>query len=164
MYYEWSGDGHTLITFYQLSNWSKCSEWTDFQVANFDGMDFSDNPCRYFTDGKVTASTLSLSVLVLIEMLNALNAISEDLSLFTMPPWANPYLLIAIILSTALHFVILYVDVLAQIFKVKPLDFYEWMLVLAFSFPVIIIDEILKVVGREIANRELQSRMKEKME
>lgn len=164
MYYDWSGDGHTLVSFHQLSHWSECPTWPDFQAANFQGMDFSDNPCRYFTDGKVTASTLSLSVLVMIEMLNALNAISEDLSLFTMPPWANPYLLIAIILSTALHFVILYVDVLAQIFKVKPLDFYEWMLVLAFSFPVIIIDEILKVVGREIANRELQSRMKEKME
>merc|ERR1719443_1860171 len=97
----------------------------------------------------------------MIEMLNALNAISEDLSLFTMPPWANPYLLIAIILSTALHFVILYVDVLAQIFKVKPLDFQEWMLVLKFSFPVILIDEILKVFGRRImAKEELKRSMK----
>ena len=39
-------------------------------------MDFSENPCNYFVDGKVKASTLSLSVLVVIEMLNALNAIS----------------------------------------------------------------------------------------
>merc|ERR1712176_1383908 len=165
MYYEWSGDGHTLITFYQLSNWSKCSEWTDFQVANFDGMDFSDNPCRYFTDGKVTASTLSLSVLVLIEMLNALNAISEDLSLFTMPPWCNPYLIIAILFSMFSHFFILYVDFFADMFKVKPLDYKEWLLVLAFSFPVIIIDEILKTIGRSIANKELQRRSKkEKMQ
>merc|ERR1719401_2872052 len=165
MYYEWSGDGHTLITFYQLSNWSKCSEWTDFQVANFDGRDFSDNPCRYFTDGKVSASTLSLSVLVLIEMLNALNAISEDLSLFTMPPWCNPYLIIAILFSMFSHFFILYVDFFADMFKVKPLDYKEWLLVLAFSFPVIIIDEILKTIGRSIANKELQRRSKkEKMQ
>ena len=36
-----------------------------------------DNPCDYFTYGKAKASTLSLSVLVSIEMFNALNALSE---------------------------------------------------------------------------------------
>jgi Ca2+-transporting ATPase len=34
-------------------------------------------PCDYFRDGKAKASTLSLSVLVAIEMFNALNALSE---------------------------------------------------------------------------------------
>lgn len=36
-----------------------------------------DEPCDYFTVGKAKASTLSLSVLVSIEMFNALNALSE---------------------------------------------------------------------------------------
>jgi len=160
MYFD-SGDGHTLLTYKQLSNWGKCPNWEDFTVNNFDGMDFSDDPCRYFTEGKISASTLSLSVLVVIEMLNALNALSEDNSLVTMPPWSNPYLLIAIFFSIAMHFVILYVDVLAQIFKVKPLDYQEWMLVLKFSFPVILIDEILKVFGRRImAEEELRRSQK----
>ncbi len=34
-------------------------------------------PCDYFTYGKAKASTLSLSVLVAIEMFNAMNALSE---------------------------------------------------------------------------------------
>lgn len=159
MYFD-SSDGHTLVTFWQLSHWTKCHEWADFKVNNFDGMDFSDDACRYFTDGKISASTLSLSVLVVIEMLNALNALSEDGSLLTMPPWSNPYLIIAIFVSIGMHFVILYVEPLAAIFRVKPLDFQEWMLVLAFSVPVIFIDEVLKIFGRKIVRKEMASRGK----
>ena len=80
MYAE-TGDGHSLVTWSQLSNWSECPQWKDFSVNNFGGMDFTEHPCEYFTRGKIKACTLSLSVLVMIEMLNALNALSEDGSL-----------------------------------------------------------------------------------
>jgi len=37
-----TGDGHTLVTFEQLSNWSQCPDWKDFKVNNFvEGMDLS---------------------------------------------------------------------------------------------------------------------------
>lgn len=49
----------------------------------------------------------SLQVLVVIEMFNALNALSEDGSLLTMPPWGNPWLLVAICISISVHCVIL---------------------------------------------------------
>ena len=45
-------------------------------TAGADTYKFSD-PCDYFTYGKAKASTLSLSVLVAIEMFNAMNALSE---------------------------------------------------------------------------------------
>jgi P-type Ca2+ transporter type 2C len=57
--------------------------------------------------GKTKAMTLSLSVIVIIEMLNALNALSEDASLLVQPPWSNPYLLVAITISIALHCLIM---------------------------------------------------------
>lgn len=44
-----------------------------------------DDPCDYFRAGKAKASTLSLSVLVAIEMFNALNALSEARPCF--PAW-----------------------------------------------------------------------------
>jgi len=143
-----SGDGHTLITFEQLTNWGHCTEWKDFKVNDFGGMSFGDKPCDYFTKGKEKASTLSLSVLVTIEMFNALNALSEDGSLLHMPPWANPYLLLAMVASFGLHIIILYVPVLATIFSIAPLTAHEWWIVILFSFPVIIIDEVLKFFGR----------------
>lgn len=94
-------------------------------------------------------------------MLNAFNAISEDHSLFVVTPLVNPYLFVACAVAIGLHFVILYVPFLATIFSIAPLNVKEWVLVLAFSAPVIVIDEILKVFGRMKNARELKQRMLE---
>ena len=151
-----TGDGHTLVTWYQLSHWGECPTWTDFHPAPFSGLDFSQNPCSYFTAGKIKASTLSLSVLVLIEMLNALNAISEDNSLLESGLLLNPWLLAAISSSMILHCVILYIPFCAKIFGILPMTGYEWFLTFAFSLPVILIDELLKVYGRSYNKAQLE--------
>lgn len=92
-------------------------------------------------------------------MLNALNAISEDNSLLVMPPWINPWLILAIIGSIGSHMLILYVPFLSSIFGIAPLNFKEWVMVFAFSFPVLVVDEILKVFARMKNERELRSRL-----
>lgn len=158
LYYDGSHDGHTLITYQQLSHWGQCPNWTDFKVADFGGMSFAANPCDYFQAGKIKASTLSLTVLVVIEMFNALNALSEDCSLLEIPPWVNPYLLVAITASIGTHLLILYVPVFASIFDIAPLDFNEWMLVMYFSAPVVLIDEVLKFIGRIMNAQALAAR------
>src|SRR5690554_3845971 len=79
--YDEAEDGHTLVSWHQLTHWDECPSWTGFTVNNFEDFDFAGNPCSYFTAGKIKASTLSLSVLVTIEMFNALNALSENASL-----------------------------------------------------------------------------------
>jgi len=170
--YDWSEYGHPLVTFSQLANWGKCTQFAellpdtpyapDFSkwAASGYGVDLSAKPCEYFTaKGKGTASTMSLSVLVVIEMLNALNALSEDSSLLTMPPWANPYLLLAMAVSIGLHMVILYIPVFAQIFSIVPLTLNDWAVVMVFSLPVIIIDEVLKMFGRAFQRKQLEERM-----
>ena len=112
------------------------------------------------------ATTVSLSILVVIEMFNvslvsasklqgkssivdmscgqALNSLAENESLLTLPPWTNPYLVGAICLSMALHFMILYVPFFSSLFQVVPLNWHEWKAVVLISFPVILIDEVLK--------------------
>ena len=79
--------------------------------------------CSYFHDGKIKAVSMALSVLVVIEMLNALNALSEDGSLVHMPPWCNPWLLVAIVASLGLHCVIMYFPMLATLFEITALDY-----------------------------------------
>ncbi|KAK4761956.1 hypothetical protein SAY87_029840 [Trapa incisa] len=147
-----SGDGHSLVSYSQLSNWGQCSSWSNFTASPFTAgaqvFSFDSDPCDYFQSGKVKAMTLSLSVLVAIEMFNSLNALSEDGSLLSMPPWVNPWLLVAMSVSFGLHFLILYVPFLAQVFGIVPLSLNEWLLVLAVAFPVILIDEVLKFIGR----------------
>lgn len=149
-WYVWGidpSDGNTLVTFTQLSSWAKCNTWIDFTSNSVFGSSVSE-PCTYFSTGKKKASTLSLTVLVVIEMLNALNALSEDNSLLQVPPWANPLLLIAILISILVHLVILYVPPIATIFNVVPLTLIDWTAVLICSLPVILIDEILKAFSR----------------
>ena len=57
-------------------------------------------------------------VLVTIEMLKALNIMSENQSLLVMPPWKNWSLITAITGSMMIHFVILYVPFMKPIFRV----------------------------------------------
>ena len=95
------------------------------------------------------------------EMLKALNALSEDGSLLQMPPWANPWLLVAMFVSIGLQFLILYVPRMAAIFQIVPLTYNDWVLVMAFSMPVIFIDEVLKFCGRVYQAKELAKRLKE---
>merc|ERR1719391_999073 len=112
---------------------------------NFHGID-----CRIFENPK--PMTMALSVLVVVEMLNAMNSLSENQSLLVMPPWVNYWLLGAMVMSVGLHFVILEVDFLANVFQLTPLSLEEWLVVVEFSIPVIIIDEILKLIARKFTD------------
>uniref|UniRef100_A0A2C9K8Q4 Calcium-transporting ATPase n=1 Tax=Biomphalaria glabrata TaxID=6526 RepID=A0A2C9K8Q4_BIOGL len=129
------------LNYYQLTHQAQCLA----QDEMFAGID-----CDVFSHPK--PMTMALSVLVLIEMLNALNSLSENQSLLLMPPWTNKWLLGAICLSMCLHFFILYVDVMSVIFQITPLNLEEWVAVMKISIPVILLDETLKFVARKFAD------------
>ncbi|XP_011358361.1 sarcoplasmic/endoplasmic reticulum calcium ATPase 3 [Pteropus vampyrus] len=131
------------ITFYQLRNFLKCSE---------DNPLFAGIDCEVFESRFPT--TMALSVLVTIEMCNALNSVSENQSLLRMPPWLNPWLLAAVAMSMALHFLILLVPPLPLIFQVTPLSGHQWVVVLQISLPVILLDEALKYLSRNHIDEE----------
>ncbi|KAH8603095.1 hypothetical protein B0O99DRAFT_657753 [Bisporella sp. PMI_857] len=137
-YFMYNSQG-PQITFSQLSNFHKCSA------------QFPEIGCEIFTnDVAKSASTVSLSILVVIEMLNAMNALSSSESLLTLPLWTNMMLIYAISLSMALHFALLYTPILQILFSILPLNWHEWKAVLYISAPVIIIDEGLKFIERQL--------------
>ncbi|XP_062840965.1 sarcoplasmic/endoplasmic reticulum calcium ATPase 1 isoform X1 [Trichomycterus rosablanca] len=135
-WFLYSEDG-PMVTFYQLSHFMQCTP---------DNEDFDGIECEVFESAP--PMTMALSVLVTIEMCNALNSLSENQSLVRMPPWSNLWLVAAMSLSMSLHFMIIYVDPLPMIFKLTHLTVEQWIVVLKLSLPVILIDEVLKYIAR----------------
>lgn len=77
-----------------------------------------------------------------------MNALSSSESLLTLPLWNNMILVYAITLSMILHFILLYTPILQTIFGIVPLGVPEWNIVMAWSAPIILIDEVLKFMER----------------
>ena len=129
---------------------------------------FPEVGCEMFTNEMSrAATTMSLSILVTVEMFNAMNSLSENESLLRFPVWKNPFLVASIILSMALHFGILYIPFftasqlrivrfpvfnppLQEVFAIVPLNWEEWKAVLCLSAPVIVLDEVLKLISVRI--------------
>ncbi|XP_065213221.1 calcium-transporting ATPase sarcoplasmic/endoplasmic reticulum type isoform X3 [Planococcus citri] len=139
-WFLFSVDGPQM-TYYQLTHHLSCLG----NPEDFKGID-----CHVFHDPH--PMTLALSVLVTIEMLNAMNSLSENQSLIVMPPWSNMWLIASMGLSFGLHFVILHIEFLSTVFQVTPLTIEEWLTVMKFSIPVVLLDETLKFVARRFTD------------
>ncbi|KAF9246479.1 hypothetical protein BU15DRAFT_58516 [Melanogaster broomeanus] len=127
--------GGPQISFHQLTHFHQCTTM------------FPEIGCEMFTNEMAhRATTMSLSILVTVEMFNAMNSLSENESLLRLPVWRNRFLVAAIALSMGLHFAILYIPFFTALFAITPLNWVEWKAVLYLSAPVLVIDEILKFV------------------
>jgi len=135
-WYMFSSQG-PHVSFWQLTHFHDCKPENVF----FKGVD-----CAIFHDAR--PSTVSLSILVVIEMLNALNALSENQSLLVVTPSSNMWVVGACSLSLGLHVLIVYVPFFSNIFHVAHLTFECWLAVILLSVPVVLLDEAMKFVSR----------------
>eukprot|EP00485_Elphidium_margaritaceum_P001438 CAMPEP_0202704156 /NCGR_PEP_ID=MMETSP1385-20130828/16893_1 /ASSEMBLY_ACC=CAM_ASM_000861 /TAXON_ID=933848 /ORGANISM="Elphidium margaritaceum" /LENGTH=1015 /DNA_ID=CAMNT_0049362121 /DNA_START=63 /DNA_END=3113 /DNA_ORIENTATION=- len=154
MYYE-SGP---RVSWGQLSHFHSCGQDTANGRLYFGAGDDNAFDCSIFADNR--ASTVSLSILVTIEMFNTFNALSENQSLLVNPPWSNIWVVLAVTLSMLLHCMILYVPFFRHIFSTAASNTDEWVAVILISFPVIVLDEILKFISRQITARSKAQKTK----
>ncbi|KAK0549465.1 hypothetical protein OC846_004072 [Tilletia horrida] len=154
------------ITFWQLVNFRSCA--TDFPdvgknvVAGAAALAGAvESPVSFGCDMFTTkhfagrsATTMSLSILVVVEMANAISSIATNDSLLTTPPTRNWWLIGAVALSMLLHFMILYTPFLQEIFIVTPLSSNEWSAVMWLSLPVILVDEACKWISRNVISSD----------
>ena len=124
------------VSFQELQSWSTCTE-----------------SCSIYAD-LAAPQTLALSTLVTVELLKALCSVSIDSSILTVGPQKNPWLLLGVTVPFALNLAIIYTPQLQHSFGLVPLDGSDWLKVLAWSLPIVLIDEALKYAfkkdGREL--------------
>lgn len=94
-----------------------------------------------------------------MEMLKALSAVSVNDSLLRVPPWRNRWLLLGVAGPFILHLAVLYSSSLGvpgfgKAFGMIPLTKEDWKTVLLWAAPILLVDEILKFVGRRLQSKE----------
>eukprot|EP01040_Poterioochromonas_malhamensis_P004158 gene4158-4451_t len=133
------------VTFKQLCRWDQCLEWGDDFAHSLEAPRWPNKPCNIFQAAALQQpQTLSLTVLVMIELFKALSAVSLEHSILTTPPWKNPWLLLGVSVPLVLHLSIMYIPLFARIFSLHPLSGKEWQVVLAFSLPIFLLEEVIK--------------------
>jgi Ca2+ transporting ATPase len=158
IYYYMYYSAGPRISWDELRSWQACEE--ENSVAGQKTMSELGISCYHlFTDDGEhwkTGSCMSLTILVVIEMFNALNSVSEGQSVFVVPPFVNMKLIVAVLISIGLHVLILSFELSRKTFKIEWLDGELWAFVIAICLPVILLDEVFKLYARmtETADEE----------
>jgi len=102
----------------------------------------------HFGEDINTARTMAFSVLTLSQLFHALNCRNQDYSFFSIGPFKNKWLLLAVGLSFAIHMGVVYIPFLEPIFKTVPLNFQDWYLVVLIASSPFVIMEVYKLIRR----------------
>lgn len=116
----------------QLSSWSTCSD---------------SALCSIYTD-LAAPQTLALTTMVTTELLKALCTVSVNSSILKIGPHKNPWLLLGVAVPLALNLAIIYTPAFQRNFGLVSLTVEDWVHVLMWSSPIILIDELQKFVSR----------------
>ena len=117
------------VSLAQVMSWTTCQQWNQPQALLTTKL-MNTMPmtatCDIFTTLRTIPQTMSLTVLVTIEMFKALSAVSLDQSIFVVPPWNNRWLIIGVLVPYLLHLFVMYTPLLSSIFGIAPLNKLEW--------------------------------------
>lgn len=89
--------------------------------------------------------TLALTLLAVIQWLNAWNCRSEK-SIFVSKPWKNPWLVLATATVAGLQLLAVYWEPFQKILKTTALTTHDWGTLLLFSLSIIAADELYKLI------------------
>ena len=141
------------VSLAELASWSQCGQFWKPADGTLSCTDLFQG------EGRMLPQTLSLTTLVCMEMLKALSAVSVDSSLLRVGPQSNPWLLLGVSVPFLLHLFVLYssnlgLPALGESFGMVPLSTDDWVTVLCWAAPILLVDEILKAVGRYINSED----------
>ncbi len=94
--------------------------------------------------------TVSFTMLIVFQMVMALNIRKEDHSLLGKEFIRNPHLLLAIASSVFLHLMILYLPILQGIFDTTALGLIDWFVIIFVGSILVLIDEIRTILAKKV--------------
>ncbi|HLP67800.1 MAG TPA: HAD-IC family P-type ATPase, partial [Rhizobium sp.] len=102
------------------------------------------------------ASNLLLLLFVLFENFQCINSRSERRSVFRQSHVSNPFLLLGVLGSQALHIGAMYVPGVNDLLEIAPISLEQWLLLLAAAASVLVVSEIDKwLLRRRVAGTRI---------
>ncbi|RNC29474.1 MAG: Calcium-transporting ATPase [Candidatus Dichloromethanomonas elyunquensis] len=87
----------------------------------------------WYGAGLLTARTMAFSTLVFSQLFHVFDCKSERRGIFEVGIFSNLFLVLAVMLSTAMQLSVIYLPFLQNIFKTAPLHTWQWVLILTVS-------------------------------
>lgn len=105
---------------------------------------------RFIDVDRAYRQTVVFTTLAMFQVFNALNCRSRSQSLFAMPFFSNPYLLVAIVTSVVLQFLAINVPFMQTLLGTATISLRDWGLIFLVTVTIFIVDEIRKFVQRKV--------------
>lgn len=99
------------------------------------------------------ARTIAFSILVAFQWFNALNARSDQQSLFKLGLFTNRWLLSGIGLAILLQVGVIYIPFMQRLFYTVPLSWDDWLVVILVSGSILVAEEVRKIFAPKIFNK-----------
>lgn len=95
------------------------------------------------------ARNLTLMLMVLFGNIHVLSSRSEKKSLFTMPFFANPFLILAVPIAQIIHISAMYIPGLSNVLQITPISALQWLGLLVVAITLFVIEETHKYFLRK---------------
>lgn len=99
-------------------------------------------------DSLAYARTMTLITMAMFQWFNVWNCRSEERSIFSSGLFSNRWLIAATLFVLFLQFGLTYLPFMQFIFKTVPLSLQDWLLILAVSAPIVVVEEVRKALVR----------------
>jgi Ca2+-transporting ATPase len=103
---------------------------------------------HYYQINIVYARTMTMLTMAMYQWFNAWNCRSETQSIFQLGLLANKGLIAATMFVLCLQFLLIYAPFMQYIFKTVPLNMHDWLVIVAVTAPIILIEELRKLIAR----------------
>lgn len=91
--------------------------------------------------------SVAFTVLAVTQWLNGINCRSDTKSIFKLPFFGNKYLLLGLTLAITLHFAVLYVPFLQNVFSTIALNLTDWIKIIIVGSSIFWLEETRKFIA-----------------